>query len=91
MPVDNYLNIQEIFLNHSLTGNTKKNTCSISNEMGGNVLGKSICSMLLMVPVSDKDFFFQDKNNGKQMQKHLPEGQGMAAFPKRQMCRVESI
>lgn len=37
--------------------------------------------MLLMVPVSDKDFF-QEGNNGKQMQKHLPEGQAMAAFPK---------
>lgn len=79
-----------IFKNRSLTFDTKRNTSSINNEIGGNVLGKSICSMLLMVPVSDKDFF-QEGNNGKQMQKHLPEGQAMAAFPKCQVCRVESI
>lgn len=77
-------------LNHGLTRNTKKNTSSINNEVGGNVLGKSICSMLLMVPVSDKDFF-QEGNNGKQMQKRLPEGWGMAALPKCQACRLESI
>lgn len=83
-----------IFKNHTLTLDTKKkkkSTSSTNYEMGGNVLGKSICSMLLMVPVSDKDFFFQEGNNGKQMQKHLAEGQAMAAFPKCQVCRTESI
>lgn len=76
---------------HSDSWYKKKSTSSANNEMGGNVLGKSICSVLLMVPVSDKDFFFQDGNNGKQMQKHLPEGQAIAALPKCQVCRIESI
>jgi len=44
-------------LNHCLFCNIKKNTSSINNRVGGNVLGKSICSTLLMVPVSDKDYF----------------------------------
>jgi len=46
--------------------------------------------MLLVVPVSYKDFFLEG-NNGKQVLKHLPEVQGMAAFPKHQVCRAESV
>lgn len=50
-----------ILKNYGLTLNTRKNTSSINNEIGGNVAGKSICSMLLMVPVSDKFWFFFKK------------------------------
>lgn len=59
MTAQNYLKYMAIFKNYGLTLNTKKNTSSINNETGGNVSGKSICSMLLMVPVSDNFFFFK--------------------------------
>lgn len=88
MTAQNYLKYMAIFKNYGLTLNTKKNTSSINNETGGNVSGKSICSMLLMVPVSDNFFFFSRRKQWKTDAKAFTRRPGNGSFSK--MSSVQS-